>query len=69
MSTSWTLGLVWGRLGLFWALILLGLLSGDAGPKSMVPTMPPFFCPGNSIFPGWKNTVFVTWSSSRTKDH
>ena len=24
-------------------MIRLGLLSGDAGPKSMVPIMPPFF--------------------------
>ena len=34
---------VWGYLGLQWALIRLGLLNRDAGPKAMVPTMPPFF--------------------------
>ena len=27
---------VWGYLGLLWALIHLGLLSGDVGPKAMV---------------------------------
>ena len=26
-----------------WALICLGLLNWDAGPKAIVPTMPPFF--------------------------
>ena len=35
-----------GCLGHFWALIRLGLLSGGVGPKSMVPTMPPFFPSG-----------------------
>ena len=29
---------VWGYLGLIWALIRLDLLSGDVGPKAMVPT-------------------------------
>ena len=38
---------MWGYLGLFWDLICLGLLSGDARPKamglkSMVLTMPHF---------------------------
>ena len=60
---------VQGLLGLFWVLICLGLLSGDAGPKFMVPTMPPFFRLASSIFPGWKNPVFVTWLSSGTGDH
>ena len=49
---------VWGYLGLLWALINLGLLNGDAGPKAMVPIMPPFFRLGSPVFPGWKNTVF-----------
>ena len=43
--------LVWGYLGLLWALICLGLLNGDAGPKAMVPTMPPFFRLGSAVFP------------------
>ena len=30
---------VLGCLGLIWALIRLNLLSGDVGPKSMVPTL------------------------------
>ena len=34
---------VLGCLGLFWALIRLGLLSGDVGLKSMVPIMMCFF--------------------------
>ena len=43
MNTCRTLGLdpclrkdVWAS---FWALICLGLLRGDGGPKSMVPTL------------------------------
>ena len=43
-----------------WALICLGLLNRGVGPKSMVPTMPPFFQLGRSVVPGWKNTVFLT---------
>ena len=31
--------LVWGYLGLLWALTYFGLLNGDAGPKAMVPIM------------------------------
>ena len=61
MTTGRTLGMdpclrkdVWA---FFWALICLGLLRGDGGPKSMVPIMPPFFRLGSSIFSGWKNTV------------
>ena len=66
---------VLGYLGLLWVLIRSGLLNGDAGPnakshgpKSMVPTMPPFFRLGSSIFPGWKNNVFLSYLSSGTRD-
>ena len=52
-----------------WALICLGLLNRGAGPKAMVPTMPPFFRLGRSVFPSWKNTVFLTYLSSGTGDH
>ena len=45
-------------LGLFWALIRLGLLCGDIGSKLMVPIMAPFFRLGSSFFLGWKNIVF-----------
>ena len=37
-------------------------------PKSMEPIMPPFFRMGSSIFPCWKNIVFLTWLSSGTGD-
>ena len=43
-----------------WALICLGLLNGGVGPKTMVLTMPSFFRLGRSVFPGWKNTIFLT---------
>ena len=43
--------LVWGYLGLLWALICLGLLSEDAGPKAIVPTMPPLFPAGEFSLP------------------
>ena len=64
---------VWGYLGLLWVLICLGLLSGDARPKSMrlksmVPTMPHFFRLGSSAFLGWKNSVFLTCLSLGTRD-
>ena len=43
------------RLGLcgfqFWARRLTGELVGGSGPKSMVPTMPPFSWLGRSFFP------------------
>ena len=45
-------------LGLFWALIRLGILSGDVGPKSMVPTMSHFFRLGSSISPVGKILCF-----------
>ena len=41
---------VLGYISLFWALIRLGLLSGDAGPKSFIPTIPPFFLAGEFDF-------------------
>ena len=41
-----------------WALFCLGLLNRGAKPKAMVPTMPPFFQLGRSVFPDWKNTIF-----------
>ena len=37
-----------------------GPSDGDTGPKAMVPTMPPFFRLGSSVFPDWKNTLFFT---------
>ena len=48
-------------LGLFWVLIRLGFLRGDAGSKPMVPTIPPFFNLGSSFFPGWKNIVLYIY--------
>ena len=35
-------------------------MAGGAGPKPMVPTMPPFFLLGRAVFPGWEKKTFVT---------
>ena len=55
-------------LGPLLGLDPLGPYEWRVGPKSKVPTMPPFFRLGSSIFPGWKNAIFFTWLSG-TGDH
>ena len=52
-----------------WALICLGLLNRGAGLKAMVPTMPPFFQLGRSVFFDWKNIVLLTCLSLGAGDH
>ena len=44
---------------ILWASVSRGLLSVGAGPKPMVPTMPPFFLLGKAVFLGWENKTFV----------